>query len=89
MATPSYCIKGANWIPADAVAQPRHPRRCTARLVVDSAAVHMNMLRVWGGGIYEDPDDFYELCDEHGILRLAGLHVSPAATYPTWRTRPT
>ena len=34
----------------------------------------MNMIRVWGGGIYED-DIFYELCDENGII------VSPSTRY--------
>lgn len=58
--------KGANWIPADAF-----PARVTTedcrRLVADCAAVGMNMLRVWGGGYFEDPP-FYDACDEHGIL---------------------
>ena len=58
--------KGADWIPCDAM-----PRRQTAevysRLVGDAAAVGMNMLRVWGGGQYEN-DVFYDLCDEYGIM---------------------
>jgi len=60
-----YC-KGANWVPADAL-----PARITAAryraLVRLAAEAHFNMLRVWGGGIFEDPV-FYELCDELGIL---------------------
>lgn len=57
---------GANWIPADAI-----PSRITPEVVRDllesARAVNMNMIRVWGGGQYE-PDYFYELCDELGIL---------------------
>jgi beta-mannosidase len=59
-------MMGANWIPADAI-----PSRITEKVVRDllesAKAVNMNMLRVWGGGQYE-PDYFYELCDELGIL---------------------
>jgi beta-mannosidase len=59
-------MKGANYIPSDSF-----PSRVTAeryRWLLQSAAdANMNMLRVWGGGIYED-DRFYELCDELGIL---------------------
>ncbi|MBQ6351727.1 MAG: glycoside hydrolase family 2 protein, partial [Lentisphaeria bacterium] len=58
--------KGADWIPCDAM-----PRRQTAatyrRLLGDAAAVGMNMLRVWGGGQYEN-EGFYDLCDEYGIM---------------------
>ncbi len=58
--------KGANWIPAD-----QFPTRVTGEqyrdLVYSAVQANMNMLRVWGGGIYED-DLFYELCDEFGIL---------------------
>lgn len=57
---------GANWIPADAL-----PSRITPEVVRDllesAKATNMNMLRVWGGGQYE-PDFFYELCDELGIM---------------------
>ncbi len=58
--------KGANWIPADSFPS-RITREKYARLVRDAAAANMNMLRVWGGGIYES-DKFYDLCDELGIL---------------------
>ncbi|MFA5309780.1 MAG: glycoside hydrolase family 2 protein [Dehalococcoidales bacterium] len=60
-----FFAKGANWIPADAFA-PRLTRQDYADLLQSAAAVNMNMLRVWGGGIYED-DVFYDLCDELGI----------------------
>jgi beta-mannosidase len=58
--------KGANWIPADSlVAQVGEARyRDLLELAVQA---NMNMLRVWGGGIYEQ-DVFYHLCDELGIL---------------------
>ena len=58
--------KGGNWIPADSF-----PTRITTakyrQLLESIRDTNMNMLRVWGGGIYER-DDFYELCDEMGIL---------------------
>lgn len=57
---------GANWIPADLITTRPTPTRLAA-LVDEAAAAHMTMLRVWGGGIYED-DAFYDRCDERGIL---------------------
>jgi beta-mannosidase len=58
--------RGANWIPADsfvgAIGADRYER-----LLADARGAHMNMLRVWGGGIYEH-DLFYELCDRLGLL---------------------
>lgn len=58
--------KGANWIPADAMPQ-RATRAALDDLLSSAAAAHMNMIRVWGGGRYES-DDFYDLCDEKGLL---------------------
>lgn len=58
--------KGANWIPADSF-----PTRITdahlEHLIRSAAEAHMNMLRVWGGGFYEE-ERFYDLCDRYGIL---------------------
>ena len=59
-------MKGANYIPSDSFLTRVTPDRY--RWLVQSAAdANMNMLRVWGGGIYED-DRFYQLCDELGVL---------------------
>ncbi len=58
--------KGADWIPADSF-----PTRITDAhleyLIKSAAEAHMNMLRVWGGGLYES-EGFYDLCDHYGIL---------------------
>lgn len=48
-----------------------HSTRTVDRLkavIEDAKAVHMNMLRLWGGGLPYFPDAFYDLCDEAGIL---------------------
>ncbi|OGO66679.1 MAG: beta-mannosidase [Chloroflexi bacterium RBG_19FT_COMBO_50_10] len=58
--------KGSNWIPADSL-----PTRITGEflegLIRSAAETHQNMLRVWGGGFYEE-ERFYDLCDRYGIL---------------------
>jgi beta-mannosidase len=59
-------VKGANWIPDDAFPHRVDRARYAARLN-QALGARLNLLRVWGGGIYED-DAFYELCDELGIL---------------------
>jgi len=59
-------IKGSNWIPAD-VFVTRVDAEQLEHLIASAAASHQNMLRVWGGGFYED-DRFYDLCDRYGIL---------------------
>lgn len=58
--------KGANWIPADSF-PTRIAEGHYRHLLRSAAQAHMNMLRVWGGGFYED-ERFYDLCDELGIL---------------------
>lgn len=58
--------KGANYIPQDNFL-PRVTREQYEKTILNAANVHMNMLRIWGGGIYEE-DVFYELCDHYGIL---------------------
>lgn len=58
--------KGANFIPDDAMLPNVTPERYK-RIFEDVKAANMNMLRVWGGGIYED-DEFYDEADRNGIL---------------------
>ena len=57
---------GANWIPDDSLLERITPGRYRER-VAQAAGAHMNMLRVWGGGIYEH-EAFYDACDELGVL---------------------
>ena len=58
--------KGANYIPQDLFLN--RPTAKDYEYVIDQAvAANMNMLRVWGGGFYEN-DIFYDLCDENGLL---------------------
>jgi beta-mannosidase len=59
-------VRGANWIPDDAFVT-RLDRSTYERSIADAVDADMNLLRVWGGGIYET-DDFYDVCDELGIL---------------------
>lgn len=58
--------KGSNWVPADCLSG-RIPDEKYKKLVKLAADGNMNMLRVWGGGMYEK-DVFYDTCDELGIL---------------------
>ncbi|HYE13255.1 MAG TPA: hypothetical protein VD968_02315, partial [Pyrinomonadaceae bacterium] len=58
--------RGGNWIPADSF-PTRVTRERYRELLTSARDANMNMLRVWGGGIYE-ADDFYDLCDELGLL---------------------
>ena len=76
-----FFAKGANWIPADAI-QSRMTEKEYRMLIQASAEANMNMLRVWGGGIYEE-DIFYNLCDELGICVWQDFMFA-CATYPTF-----
>lgn len=75
----SIFAKGADWIPADSFPARLTPERYE-RWIRDSAAANMNMLRVWGGGYYED-ESFYDLCDRYGILVWQDFMFACAA-YP-------
>jgi beta-mannosidase len=59
-------MKGANWIPSDSFI-PRIDTATYETLIPMARDAGMNILRIWGGGIYEQPV-FYELCDQLGIL---------------------
>jgi beta-mannosidase len=59
-------IKGSNWIPPDAF-QERVSDEKLKQLLTSVQLAGMNMLRVWGGGIYER-DSFYEIADRLGIM---------------------
>lgn len=72
-------MKGANYIPQD-----NFQNRVTEdnyKFIIGSAVeANMNMLRVWGGGIYEN-DIFYDLCDQNGILVWQDIMFA-CAMYP-------
>jgi beta-mannosidase len=61
-----FYAKGANYIPQD-LFLPRVDSARYEKLIQQAVDANINMIRVWGGGIYES-DYFYDLCDENGIL---------------------
>ncbi|MDG2053484.1 MAG: hypothetical protein P8J86_02125 [Phycisphaerales bacterium] len=73
-----FC-QGANWIPEDLFPAAMTTQRYRQR-IEQACDANMNMLRVWGGGIYED-DAFYDICDERGILVWQDFMFA-CATYP-------
>ena len=82
--TPIF-VRGANWIPDDAFLT-RVDRSTYERAIHDAIDAGINLLRVWGGGIYET-DDFYDLCDELGVLVWQDFLLACAAyaeEQPLW-----
>uniref|UniRef100_A0A182PVA2 beta-mannosidase n=1 Tax=Anopheles epiroticus TaxID=199890 RepID=A0A182PVA2_9DIPT len=59
--------KGSNWIPSSVLPERSYDANYVKFLLYAARDVHMNMLRVWGGGLYES-DHFYRMADELGLL---------------------
>lgn len=74
-----FFAKGADWIPPDAFPSRVTPERYRDLLALARDA-GLNMIRVWGGGIYEKPE-FYDLCNRLGILIWQDFMFS-LAEYP-------
>ncbi|MEO9009894.1 MAG: glycoside hydrolase family 2 TIM barrel-domain containing protein [Nakamurella sp.] len=72
-------VKGVNWIPGDIIPGRMTRERYATRLR-QAAAANVNLIRVWGGGLYET-DEFYEICDELGLLVWQDFPFACAA-YP-------
>jgi beta-mannosidase len=71
--------RGVNWIPDD-VFPTRVDRERYATRLRQACDANVNLLRIWGGGRYES-EDFYELCDELGLL-VAQDFLFACAAYP-------
>lgn len=72
-------MKGANYIPNDNFLNRVSDEKY--RYILESAAdANMNMIRVWGGGVFEQ-NIFYELCDEMGLLVWQDM-LFACGTYP-------
>ncbi len=72
-------IRGFNWIPDDCFPARVDRARLAAR-IDEAVAANANLLRVWGGGVYES-DDFYDECDRRGVLVWQDFAFACAA-YP-------
>ena len=76
--TPIFC-KGADWVPCEPFPSAETPEKI-ARILAVSSACGVNMIRVWGGGIFER-DEFYSACDRLGIL-VAQDFLMACGNYP-------
>jgi beta-mannosidase len=72
-------VRGVNWIPDDTFVT-RVTRERYAERLAQTCEANVNLLRIWGGGRYES-DDFYDLCDEYGLL-VAQDFLFSCAAYP-------
>ncbi|MFI7382865.1 glycoside hydrolase family 2 protein [Streptomyces sp. NPDC049813] len=72
-------VRGVNWIPDDVLPSRVTPERYRTRLQ-QTADAHVDLVRVWGGGLYED-DAFYDTCDELGLMVWQDFPFACAA-YP-------
>ena len=77
----SLFSKGSNWIPSHILPEKSADPNRISNLLLSAKAAHMNMLRVWGGGLYES-DLFYQLADELGILIWQDFMFA-CSMYPT------
>jgi beta-mannosidase len=75
-------IRGFNWIPDDCFPHRVDRARIDERLAA-AVEANANMIRVWGGGLYES-DDFYDACDELGLLVWQDFAFA-CAPYPETR----
>ncbi|XP_035785680.1 beta-mannosidase-like [Anopheles albimanus] len=73
--------KGSNWIPSSILPERSYDPSYVKFLLYAARDAHMNMLRVWGGGLYES-DLFYRLADELGLLIWHDLMFA-CSMYPT------
>jgi len=72
--------KGGNFVPADII-YSRITREDYAVLIDRAIEANCNAMRVWGGGLYES-DDFYDICDEKGIVVWQDF-IGACSTYPS------
>lgn len=71
-------VKGSNWVPLDSLhSRDRQQLPAAFNLVVD---LNCNMLRCWGGNVYED-HDFFDLCDRNGVMVWQDFALA-CAIYP-------
>ena len=72
-----FC-KGSNWVPLDAY-HSRDEERVDKAIEL-AVNAHCNMLRCWGGNVYES-DRFFDLCDEKGLMVWQDFAMA-CAVYP-------
>ncbi len=69
--------RGSNWVPLDAYhSRDKEKYKKALDLFSDT---HCNIVRVWGGGVYEE-EEFYDLCDRHGIMVWQDFCMACCAT---------
>lgn len=73
--------KGSNIIPISILPEKGQNEKSVRFLLQSAKDVHMNMLRVWGGGVYES-DYFYDTADEMGIMIWQDIMFA-CSMYPT------
>lgn len=78
--TAIFC-KGANWVPCEPFPSEETPEKIQQLLHMAKDA-HMNMIRVWGGGLFEQ-DSFYETCDRLGLMVTQDFLMA-CGSYPEW-----